>query len=281
MSFKDLPLEVHGRIGDFLDLGDRSQLRLADRFTSDVYQYTARASFRIKQRYTFIDLQLNEEVIGKGNVIDISVLRNSSMVGTSQQIRSFLSDITSTSAVYRREMDDAINSFLDDNNNRRFLPTFREFLTTTGRNSTVFNGKEILSILFRDFQKFRLRPINYFYYNVSLFGVEELQELIRHRLRQEARFPVTLVKIEDVNFFDYIKIRHGNPRGVHTYKDVNSIKDLIEFFKDDIGIYDFQLPLINEGLMAYLNAPNEDASIKPLRDELRFRIKHEINVELL
>jgi hypothetical protein len=276
MSFKDLPLEMHGRIGDFIDLGDRSRLRLVDRFTSDVYKYTKRASFRLKQRYTFTDLQFNDQIVGKSKIIDISVLRNSSMVGTTDQLRSFLDSIYNP--VNNRDMYSEIQHFLyarDD----RFLPTFRIFLRNTNRNEVIqaiHPGFQILHNFFYDFVTWHQSRVLNTPRGISLFGVEELQELIRQKLNQGGQFPVTFIKINDVDLLDYPRLRRDP-----TFR-IKSIKDFIYYFQHEVGGWeDDQLANLKQSLIDYLNVPNEDSSIDGLRNELRFRIKHEINVELL
>ena len=118
-----------------------------------------------------------------------------------------------------------------------------------------------------------------FYFNFSLFSALQLQNLIR----ESTQFPITFVKVREINLLDHAFLRRGPPWEPETpLVRVRTIDDFVDFqfttalpgehflWGDDQGLRTL--------LTRFLHGDGA-TTLEGLREQARYRYVHEINVD--
>jgi hypothetical protein len=258
---------VHGRIGDFLDIQDRSNVRLQSRELSSIYKYTIQQSFKLRLRISITDIQRNVATIpSTSKSLIISRVKNSIMIGTTQKLNEFLQ--REDFFYLRRYLTHLLQSgeFYDDplrKLHRYFLENAARYPNIAGDSAWLNLMSTTLFKLFIYYGQYAYRDLRWF----VVFSAEEIQDSIFRKARKPANFPFTFIKTKDINLLDIVSANLGGPSNM-------SIR---QFFNITEGMPSILIPIVVD----YLRVENESSSIVGLRDQLNFRIVNEINVDLL
>jgi len=253
-----LPPELQGRIGDFLESTDRSSMRETSKANRVVYSTTPRREFLIRQRLTMLHRKSGTELYSLSRQEHrLKVNQFSSEIGTYKQRKEILDD---TFNIYSEEISNFkynVLNFLTDHDPPPPLPPGYHWEDWLAIRSNF--GRKL-------FER-ALSPRLPLYWDVSLFSPSELQDLIRERIRRGFPFPVTFVKIKEIDLLDYA--------GVET------IDELVEFIEDSETLnYGVEFWNWVKSLFTRFLHGNGSTSIDPLRTFLTYRYTHEIRVDL-
>jgi hypothetical protein len=275
-----LPDDVHGRIGDFLESDERGNLRLQSRELSERYSFVATRSYRLRQRFTFVDLQsgLSSNSNQPPSQV-ISKYRYSSMIGNTKQLKKFNDDAEKFLFHYDEEIGLPSEDYLMDNvlDKDDFKEGFLRKLHTF-----VLERQAEYPQIIRDWDETVLSLMNKFiaefpYGFMTLFSPEEIQTAISVRAKNPQNFPFTLIKRKDFSLLDsqfslpYLRL------GAQPPVDISIHSFCEHFLERNVDIKRWERLLID-----YMGLPNKESGITDLlKDQFKFRIINAINIELL
>lgn len=252
-----MPPELQGRIGDFLESTDRSSMRETSKANLVVYSTTPRHEFLIRQRLTMLHRKSGTEVYSLSRQEHrLKVNQYSSEIGTFQQRKEILDD---TFNIYSEEISNFkynVLNFLTDHDPPPPLPPgyhLEDWLAIKGNFGIKLFKRAFFS---------RISP----FWDVSLFSPSELQDLIRERVSRGYPFPVTFVKIKEIDLLDYAA-------------ELQTIDELVDFIDDNFN-YGVEFWNWVKSLFTRFLHGDGSTSIDPLRTFLTYRYTHEIRVNL-
>ena len=251
-----MPPELQGRIGDFLESTDRSSMRETSKANLVVYSTTPRREFLIRQRLTMLHRKSGTELSSLSRQEHrLKVNQYSSEIGTFQQRKEILDD---TFNIYSEEISNFrynVLNFLTDHDPPPPLPP--GYHLEDWRAIRGFFGLKLFE-----------RALSPRFLGCSLFSPSELQDLIRERKSRDYPFPVTFVKIKEIDLLDYAA-------GVET------IDELVDFI-DDTVLFNYGVEFWNwvKSLFTRFLHGDGSTSIDPLRTFLTYQYTHEIRVDL-
>jgi len=252
-----LPPELQGRIGDFLESTDRSSMRETSKANLVVYSTTPRHEFLIRQRLTMLHRKSGTKLSSLSRQEHrLKVNQYSSEIGTYKQRKEILDD---TFNIFSEEISNFkynVLNFLTDHDPPPPLPPgyhLEDWLAIRGNFGSIMFERAL-----------SLRPP--LYWDVSLFSPSELQDLIRERISRDYPFPVTFVKIKEIDLL---------AAGVET------IDELVDFI-DDTVLFNYGVEFWNwvKSLFTRFLHGDGSTSIDPLREFLTYQYTHEIRVDL-
>jgi len=264
MSDDKLPIEVLGRIGDFLTPRDRAMVRQTSRIGNQVFRAKPAYEYLVRNRFSLIHLKTGRTASRMTTENRLQQNIYSSEIGTTNQRESILKQ----TALFR-----LLDNFEEEEENFTFL----NFHTDDVDVPPPPNGyrwdnqkEEIINDLFTKVveSESKINSIGY-PYNVffSLFSQSELGDLILQR----ATFPVTFVRVKEIDLLAYARIeRDGEIRTVQT------IDDLL-YYIHRVQPFARLHTWLKNVLIARLGGDGT-TSIEPLKKFLTFRYIHEIHV---
>ena len=263
-----------------MESDERGNLRLQSRDLSEKYRLVATRSYRLRQRFTFVDLQsgLSSHSNQPPSQV-ISKYRYSSMIGTTQQFKKFNNDAEKFLFHYNEETDEPSADYLMDEvlDKDDFKEGFLRKLHTF-----VLERQAEYPQIIRDWDETTLSLMNYFIGSfpwgfMTLFSPEEIQTAISVRARNPQNFPFTLIKRKDFSLLDsqfqlpFIRLGAQPPVDI----SIESFCSLFLWRRVDIERWE-------RLLVDYMGLPNKESAITDLlKDQFKFRIINAINIELI
>jgi uncharacterized membrane protein YgcG len=276
-SLNDLTPFLQGRIGDFLGPADRASMRLVSKQNNIIYDKRPRLALSIKQRLTMTDLQSGRQKSYRTPNSIVYVNQYSNEPGTVQQLQEFLNLANVKTPVFEGDY-------------KSYGGWFESLWSRGDSQGLAFQVltdflAEDLEGAYRD--GFREEwPIDNFWItnymikkafkrNYSLFTGSELQNLIRSTFDGANRFPITFVKVREINLLDFAYFSENPPIPATTINEFVRFQHRVHTIPEEANDENIQLLLTR-----YLGG-DEETSIDRLRDFARYRYTHEINVDLL
>jgi hypothetical protein len=302
-----LPPELQGRIADFVGTEDRAKMRTLSRDNRVIYDPRPSKVFNIRQRLTLVDLQSGVTGVYKTPAAQVSVNQFSTEIGSAEDIRRIL-DLTNTPTTPSNgepyEFEDYVkvggwhaNVFHRGGRfGGRAFQVLTDFLNQDREEygDFVHEWPRINNILTSNMvdEAFTDRSVEEGEekLNYSLFGVAELQQLIRERMvnARTNQFPITFVKVREINLLDYAFITFRRFGTAREHTPVRTIDDLVEYqhegFPSEENPNEDNPEANDQGLKLMLIhklGGNGSTTLDALRPFARYRYTHEIHVDLV
>jgi len=270
-NFSSLPIELKGRIGDYLTLNEKLLMRRVSRENKAIYSTTPKYEFLFRNRRTMLHLKSG---------------RTDSLMGDEYRLKQWpLSSEIGTTIERYRVLD--LFVYKADRWLRNIYLNFFDFLIDPQPphggwgiaewNETRKNSAEMLFYL-------ALGRLSSNEVKFSLFSLSEMQDVTK-RIAQEGQFPHVFKKEMDIDLLNYAFVENYNLEydpPLLTKTPVKTINDLVKFLQQQVG---YHHPIfwnwVKEMFVRFLGAPDGSASIDPLREFLTYRFTHELYVDKL
>jgi len=273
MSYDKLPIELLGKIGDFLTPLDRARMRETSRANKAIYRKMPAYEYLVRNLFSLIHVQSGRMASRMTTESRLKQYILSSEIGTTNQ-REFC--LKKTSFLRLKEI-------LEDNFEEENF-TFLNFLTDDvdvppPPAGTGWNDKKeaIINDLFYKviFSESKINSMGYYTNDFfSLFSQSELGDLILQR----KSFPVTFVRVKEIDLLAYARLIERGDGEKILIRTVQTIDDLLQFIHIHSPISMYTYTWLKNVLIAFLGGDGT-TSIEPLKEFLTFRYIHEIHVE--
>ena len=258
MSYDKLPIDVLGRIGDFLTPRDRAMVRQTSRTGNIVFSNKPAYEYLVRNTFSVIHLKTGRTASITTSESKLQQNKHSSEIGTTNQRERSLQ---------KTAFLNLTKIFEQQNFN------FFDFLT---------DGQQLPDDVEEEWDDIKHYIISYLFKTVServVVSESELNYHIQQRSTNGYPFPLTFVKVNEINLLDYAIVGRA---GYFDFRPVRVIDDLVDYMLEGFDDYYFDIEDFEDSVKniftEFLHGEGT-TSIEPLKEFFTCRFTHEIHIE--